>query len=295
MWRNFSIRGLRQGFLPTLRSAPRTHYDAVATAWKLILGQNFHFGYFGPEASSLAQATEALTEELATWGGLARGTKLLDVGCGVGGPAQYLHRRFGCSVIGVTISETELDLARKGAAAEGVSFIRGDILHNDLPGGAFDVVWIMESSHLMIRKGRLLREARRLLAPGGALLLCDIILRREFPLLEKLRYLARARPPLASVLFSLRRAFARGSLQTLASYERALEASGFHLPRTRDVSARVQPTMGCWRENIWRHNKEVLNTLSPQKVQDFLAASFLLEDLFEQGIYGYGLVRATRL
>jgi len=49
----------------------------------------------------------------------------------------------------------------------------------------FDVVWVLESSHLMRDKTALLRECVRVLAPGGRIALCDIIRKRDIPFLDK--------------------------------------------------------------------------------------------------------------
>jgi SAM-dependent methyltransferase len=49
------------------------------------------------------------TAELATAAGLEPSTRVLDIGCGIGGPARYLAATFGCQVIGVDLSSSFLD------------------------------------------------------------------------------------------------------------------------------------------------------------------------------------------
>src|SRR5438445_13013932 len=51
------------------------------------------------------------TAELAEATGVEASTRVLDVGCGIGGPARYLAARFGCRVTGVDLSAAFLDAA----------------------------------------------------------------------------------------------------------------------------------------------------------------------------------------
>src|ERR1044071_7503065 len=54
----------------------------------------------------------AATADLAKLAAIAPGMSLLDVGCGIGGPARFLAANFGCRVQGVDLSESFIDAAR---------------------------------------------------------------------------------------------------------------------------------------------------------------------------------------
>jgi 27-O-demethylrifamycin SV methyltransferase len=68
----------------------QTHYDSVTDAWTLILGENLHYGYFARGEETLAEATDALIDALASLARIDSSTVVLDVGCGIGGPAFRL-------------------------------------------------------------------------------------------------------------------------------------------------------------------------------------------------------------
>jgi SAM-dependent methyltransferase len=86
------------------------------------------------------------TAELASAAGVDPSTEVLDVGCGVGGPARSLSSIFGCTVTGVDLSPAFVDAAnyltsRCGLSSR-VSFQMGDALHLPFGAAAFDVVFL---------------------------------------------------------------------------------------------------------------------------------------------------------
>src|SRR5258706_15403413 len=71
----------------------REHYDLLSSFYRTLWGEHIHHGYW--EASeSPARAQEKLVERLASRAGIARGSRVLDVGCGIGGAAVLLPRGF---------------------------------------------------------------------------------------------------------------------------------------------------------------------------------------------------------
>ena len=61
------------------------------------------------------------TAELATAAGIESSTRVLDLGCGIGGPARYLAATFGCKVTGVDLSPSFIDAARYLTERSGLS------------------------------------------------------------------------------------------------------------------------------------------------------------------------------
>ena len=63
---------------------------------------------------------------------LKPGMKVLDVGCGVGGPAREIAKFIGCEIVGITINQQQVDRAIEMTAQAGLShlctFLRGDFL-----------------------------------------------------------------------------------------------------------------------------------------------------------------------
>ena len=269
------------------------HYQRVAGAWRLLMGDDLHLGFFTGRDAPLETATRALTDELARFGHLQPGERVLDVGCGLGAPAVRLQRRWGCQVTGVTLSQAELELARQHAGGDGPRFFRADFMGAPPTQESFDLVWMLESSHLFRSKAALFGRAARALDGKGRVVACDIILRRPLGLAGKIGYALSSRTVNPSRLLSLRRAFGKGSLSSLAGLAGALDAAGFRSVDTRDISAAVIPTMARWRENLRQHRPEVERLLGARGAEDFAMACDLLEDLMRRGILGYGMIKAV--
>ncbi len=102
------------------------------------------------------------------------GQRLLDLGTGTGLLAREFARR-GCLVTGVDFSASLLAVAQRANAGEVVRprYLRGRAETTNLPGASFDIVAAATSWHLFNRAAAA-REARRLLAPGGRLLIAHL-------------------------------------------------------------------------------------------------------------------------
>ena len=118
------------------------------------------------------------TRELAALAGLAPGAHVVDVGCGVGGPARTLAAEFGCRVTGLDLTAEYCQLAelltRGTGLSNQVTIRQGSALEMPFDNGAFDAAWMQHVSMNIEEKGRLYREMRRVLRSGGALALHEV-------------------------------------------------------------------------------------------------------------------------
>src|ERR671916_259101 len=119
------------------------------------------------------------TLELAHRADITSGTRALDVGGGLGGPARTLASEFGCTVEVLDITEEycragEVLTARTGLG-DLVSFRHGSALEMPYQDASFDVVWTQHSSMNIADKERLYKEIHRVLRPGGRLALHEIM------------------------------------------------------------------------------------------------------------------------
>lgn len=111
------------------------------------------------------------TRELARLAGLAQGLRVLDVGCGVGGPARTLAAEFGCRVVGVDLTEqfcrAAVMLTGWLRLADRVAVHRADATALPYREASFDAVWSQNSLMNVDDKARVFREVARVLRPGG--------------------------------------------------------------------------------------------------------------------------------
>lgn len=268
---------------------PAAHYDRVTDAWGLLLGEELHYGVFDRGDESLPEATAALTARMVDAARLGGGESILDVGCGTGAPACELVEGHGATVVGITTSEVGVAAARRRAEARGLSdrarFEVRDGTDNRLPDGSFDRVWVLESSHLMRDRTGLLSECARVLRPGGRLVLCDIVRRRELPFQEVRRLL--------EPLSLLRSVFGEARMDPLERYAELATAAGLEVESMDDLTTLTRPTFDRWRANASHHEAAVVAQLGRDGLEAFVGACDVLEGFWDDGTLGYGLLAAV--
>ena len=99
------------------------HYDLSSRLYDLFLDvdRQYSCAYFTDADNSLEQAQLDKKAHIAAKLYLRPGLKVLDIGCGWGGMALYLHEKFGVEVLGVTLSEEQIKIARERAEKAGVA------------------------------------------------------------------------------------------------------------------------------------------------------------------------------
>ncbi len=97
--------------------------------------------------------------------------RVLDVGCGIGGPVRYIASKFGCHVTGIDLTEefcrAATMLTQRCALSDRVNFVRGDVLGLPFGDGSFDIVWCQNVTMNIEDKARLYGEVHRVLRPNG--------------------------------------------------------------------------------------------------------------------------------
>jgi 27-O-demethylrifamycin SV methyltransferase len=268
---------------------PAAHYNRVHEAWRLIMGEEFHYGYFASPETPLDVATGALTARMLDGAVIVPGDRVLDVGCGTGRQSCDLAEKHGARVLGITTSDSGVAAANELARERGLPdarFENRDGTDNGLPDASFDVVWVLESSHLMRDREALLSECARVLAPGGRIVLCDLIRRREIPFLE----VRDRREDFAT----LRAAFGDAHMLPLEYYTSTLTELGLVVTDSTDITEETLPTFAAWRANVEQHESTLLDLLGQQGVDDFVRSTHILETFWRDHTFGYGILSAAR-
>jgi len=146
-----------------------------------LWGEHVHLGHYGspPGRRDFRAAKADFVHALVHWSqldALPPGSRILDVGCGIGGSARILARDYGFTVLGISISRAQIARATALTPPElagHCQFAVMDALALELPDGGFDGVWSVEAGPHMPDKQRYADELLRVLRPGGRLAVAD--------------------------------------------------------------------------------------------------------------------------
>jgi len=274
----------------THNTDPKLHYDNITKAWRFLLGDSFHFGYFDSEDQPLNQATNNLTKLMASHAKLKSSSQVLDIGCGIGDPARDLAKKYACNVTGISTSEVGIELANSLSKAENLDhstqfFVR-DGMCNGFDDEQFDCIWIMESSHLMPDKRAMINDAARVLRPEGKLVLCDIIAPTALSFTDIFRK--------ARQFDLLSRVFGKAESIPLDEYEVFLTEANLKIDHKQDISKETESSFDQWYLNSQNNASEVKSLIGEKAWQDFADSCDVLRSFWSERILGYGIITASK-
>jgi len=144
-----------------------------------LWGEHIHLGFYpsGRKNIDFRKAKVQFVHELVKWSGLdklPKGSRILDVGCGIGGSSRILAKYYGFNVTGITISPAQVKRARELTPSElNCNFEVMDALDLKFEDGSFDAIWSVEAGAHMNDKNKFADEMLRTLRPGGYFALAD--------------------------------------------------------------------------------------------------------------------------
>ena len=220
----------------------------------------------------------AATDALAQLANIEKSDHVVDVCCGLGGPARYLAHNYGCRVTGIDMNRNRIDGARRLTERVGlenqVSFHRANALANKLPENSFDSLIAQEAFCHIPDKPRLLAECVRVIRPGGYIAFTDILSGTGMP---------------ESVRDRLQREMAFTELNTLNGYRALLDSNDCIVKDIQDLTE-------TWAEILVKR-LDMYRSLKDQTVASFSQAHFDKWDRaysFFVGLYASGELRGAR-
>lgn len=143
--------------METARGLDAFYSSDSAEEWKKILGEelHYHFGHFDSPDMPFDEALRAAVRNF--YDDIPQCSRVLDAGCGWGGPARLLIRERGCLVKGITISSSQYRYCK----SMGLDVTRADLESMDFGHETFDVAMMMESLVHIEHKEALLRKLRK--------------------------------------------------------------------------------------------------------------------------------------
>ncbi|KAH8819289.1 S-adenosyl-L-methionine-dependent methyltransferase [Xylogone sp. PMI_703] len=151
-------------------SLTRQYYNLATDFYENAWGQSFHFCRFA-HGETFSSAINRHEHYLAHNIGIKKDMKVLDVGCGVGGPAREMVKFTGCHVTGLNINKYQVERAKYYAAKEKLShkldFVQADFMNIPFPNETFDAVYVIEATVHAPSLQAVYSEIFRVLKPGG--------------------------------------------------------------------------------------------------------------------------------
>jgi cyclopropane-fatty-acyl-phospholipid synthase len=228
--------------------AVRHHYDVSNEFFALFLDRSMTYScaLFEHPGQSLEDAQRAKLELICRKLGLRRGMRVLDIGSGWGSFAIHAAREHGASVLGITLSPPQAELARRRAAEAGVSELVDFQLrdYRDLAGERFDAV----SSIGMIEHvgasqiDEYAQVIADVLAPEG------LVLNHGITWSEPEVHIGAA--------FSERYVFPGGEIPPLSRVLAAFERAGLEVHHVESLHEHYSETLRHWAANLDRHREE---------------------------------------
>ena len=142
----------------------------------------FNLGYWTHETKTQREASIDLVNRLLDWIPEKKGT-ILDVACGMGATTNMLLDYYPArNVCAINVSPAQVGMAAR--RAPGCGFVAMDATHLGFSDESFDNVICVEAAFHFTTRADFLREAYRLLKPGGRLVHTDILHRGKKPVAE---------------------------------------------------------------------------------------------------------------
>lgn len=217
--------------------------DFYLTRWDK---DDIHFGIFlegeavgidqypARNLNTLKRGIRRMTETVTAPAQIRPTDLVVDAGCGVGGTAIYLAKRYGCRVFGVNICQHQIDIANEKIKAANLTHLikveYGDCSNSlSFDDHSVDVVVNIESACHYSNRVHFIEECARILRPGGRLVAQDLVARDE---VDQSQSVASACDAWAM----------HYPLETFQSYRHLLEKNGFEVSELMDIHG-FEPTI----------------------------------------------------
>ena len=144
--------------------------------WRLDKAWGLHYGYFDECDKSLTQAILKMNEQVIKHTNINESSYVLDAGCGYAGTAMYIAEKHKCHIEAITIVDEQVNTANKIIKEKNldkyVNVTNQDYTKTNFKNNTFDVIYGIESI-CHGNKKEFLKEAYRILKPGGILVIFD--------------------------------------------------------------------------------------------------------------------------
>ena len=202
-----------------------------------------NLGWLPPDDanSTYANAQQNLVRFVSDKLKTGSGKQILEVGCGMGGPARYAAKRLGTNVTGLELLPEQIEAGKQVADGdeEKATFVQGSAEAMPFPSNSFDGVYSIESAFHYPDKSKFVREAARVAKFGTRIVVADIVLPEE----DRGGWIEK----------QLKRAVAAPNFFSVDDYLQTAQENGLELIESHDLTQGVAKSLGRMAPLIWKH------------------------------------------
>ena len=243
-------------------------------------GQDIHIGLYDSEDITIADASRLTVERMADRvSHLNAKSRVLDLGAGYGGAGRYLAKRYGCEVTCLNLSDAQnrrnVQLNQEAGLSDLVRVRHGNFEEIPEPDASFDLIWSQDALLHSGQRAKVLQEAKRVLKPGGQLIMTDPMQADDVP-----------EGVLANVL-------ERIHLETMGSfafYRKCLGELGFEEVGVEDLSHQLVRHYGRVRGELLARRQELADVVSADYVERMLRGLQHWVDAGSAGHLAWGII-----
>jgi tocopherol O-methyltransferase len=260
--------------------------------WDLDKSRSLHYGYWDDSVRNFHEALLNINRVLAGIAEIREEENILDAGCGIGGSSIWLAKEKNCNVTGISLNEKQINkanaLAKEFGVTERVLFEQKDYTNTFYPANSFDVVWAIESVCYADDKSDFLKEAHRVLKPGGRLIIADFFKKKDLTPIEtrKVKQWAAC--------------WAINDFATAEEFDDKLKESGFHNITWEDATGAIMPSAKKLYQSYFfgilgARLYQLFNSNATELGKNSVRSAYLQYKTLKKGLWKYEILLAQKL
>jgi len=262
-------------------------YPVYERSWSK---DHMHYGFWDDDIKSHEESLENTIKTVFSELEPLKGDYILDAGCGVGGSCRYLLDHYDVTVSGITYSDLLLKKAREKSInydSNRLQYYFMDYTNTEFEDETFDRVYAIESVCYAQDKHDFIKEAFRILKPGGKLVVAD-----GFQFKDELTIFER------KILDEFLRGWELPNLALVSYFRKGLEKYGFELIKFTDKTQQARKSSLKMYKNS-RLMAFLSNIGSKLRLVDrsyyhHIMSIVRQKECIERGVWGYGMFSAIK-